>query len=359
MAARAYETSKRSEQFGKWATILRIISNSSKVVESALPSFLQRDLANMTKDRNAANRAGVSSRRQFIAGAFATPLAIGALESSVALAEELPTGSHTPWPLWALQKSGQVVYLTGQTPPRPTAWSDARIEKLIESCGAIWTETNNVFRDDPRSLVRKYGLNLESPLSKSLTISDYADLKRAAEIAKISLESMEPMRPWLAASQIESAYFREMGLKEQGTAERVLLSKVDLSKIRHSSEFGTQDDVVQFMGAMSKDEDIQFLQYTLKQVIAGTSESERIFRAWAAGDQAPAAEFVSEMKRLQPNLYAKHVIGRNGNWLPRFAEMQKEAKPSFVVVGLFHMAGPDSLVEYLKQDGWKAKNLFR
>ncbi|WP_419320528.1 TraB/GumN family protein [Caulobacter sp. ErkDOM-E] len=313
----------------------------------------------MKNNKNISNTAGVSSRRQLLAGVFATPLSISVLKSSLASAEDLRPGSRTPWPLWALQKSGQVVYLTGQTPPRPTVWSDARIEKLIESCGAIWTETNNVFRDNPRTLVQKYGLNLEGPLSKSLTVSDYADVRKAAEIAKIPLESIEPMRPWLAASQIESAYFREKGLKEQGTAERVLLSKVDLGKIRHASEFGAQDDVVRFMGAMSKEEDVQFLQYTLKQVIAGTTESERIFGAWAAGDQAPAAEFVSEMKRLQPNLYAKHVVGRNSNWLPRFAEMQKEAKPSFVVVGLFHMAGPDSLLEYLKQDGWKAKRLFR
>lgn len=311
----------------------------------------------MANNRNPAITVGIPSRRQIIAGAFAAPLSISALKSNLALAEELQPGSRAPWPLWSLRKSGQAVYLTAQTPPRPTAWSDTRIEKLIESCGAIWTETKSVWRGNPDTLVRKYGLNLESPLSKSLAGPDYAGVRKAAETAKISLDSIEPMRPWLAATEIESAYFREMGLKEQGTAERVLLSKVSSDKIRHASEFDAQDDVITFMGEMSKEEDVQFLQYTVNQVISGTSESERIYGAWANGNRAPAAEFVAEMKRSQPSLYAKHVVGRNKDWLPRFAEMQKEVKPSFVVVGIYHMAGPDSLVEYLKQDGWEAKYL--
>lgn len=311
----------------------------------------------MANNKNLASTVGTSSRRQIIAGAFAAPLSFSALQSSLALGEELQPGSRTPWPLWVLRKSGQVVYLTAQTPPRPTAWSDTRIEKLIESCGAIWTETKSVWRGNPNTLVRMYGLNLESPLSRSLSGPDYADVRKAAQIAKVPLDSLEPMRPWLAASEIESAYFREMGLQEQGTAERVLLSKASSDKIRHASEFDTQDDVITFMGKMSNEEDVEFLQYTVNQVIAGTAESERIYGAWANGNRAPATEFVAEMKRSQPSLYAKHVVGRNRDWLPRFAEMQKEAKPSFVVVGLYHMAGPDSLIEYLRQDGWEEKYL--
>ncbi|WP_419262265.1 TraB/GumN family protein (plasmid) [Caulobacter sp. ErkDOM-C] len=311
----------------------------------------------MTNNKKPATTVGTSSRRQILVGALAAPLSFSALQNSLALAEELQPGSQAPWPLWALRKSGQVVYLTAQTPPRPTAWSDTRIENLIGSCGAIWTETRSVWRGNPNTLVRKYGLNLESPLSGSLSGPDYADVRKAAEIAKVPLDSLEPMRPWLAASQIESAYFKEKGLKEQGTAERVLLSKISSDKIRHASEFDAQDDVITFMGEMSKEEDVQFLQYTVKQIISGTAESERIYGAWANGNRDPATEFVAEMKRSQPSLYAKHVVGRNTNWLPHFTEMQKEAKPSFVIVGIYHMAGPDSLVEYLKQDGWEAKYL--
>ena len=61
------------------------------------------------------------------------------------------------------------------------------------------------------------------------------------------------------------------------------------------------------------------------------------------------------MKCSQPDLYAKHVVRRNRNWLPRFAAMQNNAQPSLVIVGLYHMVGPDSLVEQLKAAGWRVQ----
>ena len=100
---------------------------------------------------------------------------------------------------------------------------------------------------------------------------------------------------------------------------------------------------------------MQFLQYTLDHVLAGITENERVYSAWGRGDAMPTAEFLKNMKRSQPDCYAKHVVGRNRNWLPRFAGMQKQTKPSLVIVGLYHMAGPDSLVEQLKADGWNVQ----
>lgn len=305
----------------------------------------------ITTNPNTANTA--LSRRQVLKAmtAFSAMAGLG-LSGIVAAAEPAAT---VPWPLWALEKAGRTVYLMGQTPPRATAWRDARIEALVKTCGTIWTETNQIHRENPKTLVFKYGLAPKTPLSERLGAADLSRVKRAADLAKLPLESIAPMRPWLAANQIQSAWFEAMKLDEQGTAESVLLRIAKKAKVAQESEFPTQDDVIQFMGEMSAPEDVQFLQYTLDAILAGTIETERIYAAWAGGDPTPAAEFVENMKRSQPDLYAKHVVGRNLNWLPRFAAMQKKTRPSLVIVGLYHMVGPDSLVEQLKADGWRVR----
>jgi uncharacterized protein YbaP (TraB family) len=285
--------------------------------------------------------------------AFSATAGLG-LSGIVSAAGKEPVAT-APWPLWTVEKAGSTVYLMGQTPPRATAWSDTRIEGLVKTCGAIWTETNQVRRQDTKALIFKYGLDLKKPLSERLSATDLTRVKQAAELANIPLESIAPMRPFLAAFTIESAYFAAMKLDEQGTAEKVLLRSAKMAKVPQSSEFEAQDDVIQFMGEMSAQEDMQFLQYTLDHILAGTTESERIYAAWARGDSTPTAGFLERMKRSQPDFYAKHVVGRNRNWLPRFAAMQKETKPSLVIVGLYHMAGPDSLVEQLKTDGWRVR----
>lgn len=299
----------------------------------------------------------VLSRRQLLKAVAAFSVTTGLGLSGIVAAREAESVATSPWPLWSVEKAGRTIYLMGQTPPRATAWNDARIESLVETCGEIWTETNQVRRKEPKSLVMTYGLNMEKPLSERLLTADFLRVKQAAELAKLPLEAIAPMRPWLAAFTIESAYYAAMKLDQQGTAESVLLRGAKKFNITQASEFEAQDDVIQFMGEMSAEEDIQFLQYTLATILAGATERERIYAAWARGDHAPAAEFVANMKRLQPDLYNKHITGRNRNWLPRFAAMQKKPKPSLVIVGLYHMVGPDSLVEQLKADDWRVRTL--
>jgi uncharacterized protein YbaP (TraB family) len=297
----------------------------------------------------------VIARRQVLRALAAFSATAGLGLSGIVSASEKESVVAAPWPLWAAQKAGRVVYLMGQTPPRATAWTDTRIEGLVKACGEIWTETNQLRRENPKTLVFKYGLDLKKPLSERLSAADLTRVQQAADLAKLPLEAIAPMRPWLAATTIESAYFRTMKLDESGTAEQVLLRSAKLLNVPHASEFPAQDDVIQFMGEMTAEEDAQFLQYTLDHILKGTTENERVYAAWALGDTKPAAEFVANMNRTQPDLYAKHVVGRNRNWLPRFAEMQKGTKSSLVIVGLYHMAGPDSLIEQLKADGWRVQ----
>lgn len=297
----------------------------------------------------------VSSRRRLlkVMAAFAATSGLG--NSGLAFSTEKNSQATVAWPLWVAKKTGSSVYFMGETPARTTAWSDARIEALVKSCAEVWTETNQVRHKNPKELVAQFGLDMSKPINERLSANDLTRLKKVAELAKFPLEALAPMKPWLAAFSIESAYFSSMKLNEQGTAERVLLRSTSALKIPHSSEFQSQDDLIEFMGGMSAQEDLQFLQYTLDHILAGSVENERIYEAWARGDSGPADEFVANMKRVQPDLYAKHIVGRNRNWLPRFAAMSKKSEPSLVIVGLYHMAGPDSLVEQLKTDGWRVR----
>lgn len=256
-----------------------------------------------------------------------------------------------PWPVWQVQSKGRTVYLTGQTPPRATAWRDERLMALLGTCGTIWTETNHIHHQDPKRLAMQFGVHPHHVLSESLSPADQARFEQACQLAKIPLEALAPFRPWLAATQLESAYFAAMNLDEQGTAENVLLPLTKQTGIRHASEFPAQDDVLRFMGAMTPDEDLEFLRYTLDHILAGLTDNERVYSAWAAGDAGPATDFVESMRRDHPHVYARHVILRNQQWVARFNSMLQQKKPALVVVGLYHMVGPDGLPAVLERAG--------
>lgn len=120
-----------------------------------------------------------------------------------------------------------------------------------------------------------------------------------------------------------------------------------------SSEFPTIDDLVAFMGASSPAEDVQYLQYTIDHILDGAAKNEQVYSSLARGDMSGAEGIVTRMKSSQPAMYDKHVIGRNGRWVPRIDEILKNPKPALVVVGLYHVAGPDSVLVRLREHGVK------
>ena len=148
-----------------------------------------------------------------------------------------------------------------------------------------------------------------------------------------------------------------MNFPESGTAEKVLTTKAKSAGLTLSSEFPTNDDVITFMGEMTQEEEVQYLQYTMDHILDGTVENERIYSLWARGDMSGAEGMVARMKKNQPDLYKKHVIGRNKNWVPRIDAMLRDPKPALIVVGLYHMAGPDSVLVRLQEHGLSVRSI--
>ena len=107
------------------------------------------------------------------------------------------------------------------------------------------------------------------------------------------------------------------------------------------------------MGDSSQAEDVQYLQYTLDHILDGTARNERIYSGWARGDTSGAQAMVRRMKVSQPAMYGRHVIGRNRGWVPRIDEMLKATEPALIVVGLYHLAGPDSILVRLREHDLK------
>jgi uncharacterized protein YbaP (TraB family) len=253
-----------------------------------------------------------------------------------------------PWPLFSVEAKGSRLYLMGQIPPRPSPWHDPRIEALVPRCSAVWTETNNIYRKDVQELIARYGVDETRPLESRLAERDRERVAKAAELAHLPLASLAHFRPFLAASILEDAYYKATGMSD--TAEQVLIAKAMATGVSVSSEFPAKDDVIVWFGAMSPEQDIQFLRYSLDQILDGP-ENERIYAAWSRGDAAPAASRVAEMKRLYPDLYPKIVIERNSGWIPRFRTMLASKRPALVITGLYHLAGPDNLLVQVRAAG--------
>ena len=79
--------------------------------------------------------------------------------------------------------------------------------------------------------------------------------------------------------------------------------------------------------------------------------------AWSRGDVKAIGRSFNRDLAASPELKAALLDRRNANW-SRWIE-QRMAKPGSVLiaVGAGHLAGPDSVLELLKRDGYKVQRV--
>jgi len=265
-------------------------------------------------------------------------LTLGLLASACVTPEP---DARTGWPLWRIERGGGLVWLTGEIPPRRNDWQDSNIQSVAAGCDVIWTETNRMVRGNMRDLIALHGLEA-SPLRQRLSPEDYGLVEKAAVLAKLPLTSVSSLRPWLVAQQLDDAFFPATGLTGR-TLQAVITDAARAANKQVESEFAAQDDVVAWLGSFTPSQNLQYLRYTLDQVLAPPADETVKFEAFSRGDLAPAAKWVTRMREVYPDLHRAMVVDRNRAWLPRIESALASHQPTLVITGLYHLVTPEGI----------------
>jgi uncharacterized protein YbaP (TraB family) len=292
--------------------------------------------------------ASAYDRREALVALLVLPIALTAGTSSATEAVQ--------YPLLEIKAGSGLVYLLGHTPPRPKDWSDSRIEGLLRTCASLWIETNQTANVNVKDLMQRYGIDPNKPLNSWLTPSDRERLSQAAKIAGVPENSLQPFRPWLAGQALEGSFFGAPGMNGRN-ADQVLVAEATEAGISISSEFATKEDAARWFSYLPPEQEVQYLRYILDEILTGHDENQHIYADWAAGKDARAAESVAKMKRLYPELYRSLTVSRNRAWVPQIRSMLTQPKPTMVVVGIYHLVGPDNMQAQLRASGLRVSRI--
>jgi uncharacterized protein len=292
-----------------------------------------------------ADSARVSSRRQFLGAALAAGVSLP-FSTARALAR---LGAVRP--VWTARKKGRLIYIVGETLPRPRDWDDPAVEEVLGHCGRLWTETNQIYRRPAKPLVEQFGRATDTAPLQLLSRTQMSRLRQAAASCGVSLDDLAGMRPWVIGATLEDAFYVKAGLSGK-SAREVLLDRAPAAGIPVSSEFATKDDVFAWMGAFSPTEDAQFLCYEVDGILLGRTGALQMSSAWLAGDTGPAAAFLDHERRAYPELYVTLTTDRNRGWMPRMESMLLDPKPTMVIIGMYHLVGPESVLTQLRLAGY-------
>jgi uncharacterized protein len=117
------------------------------------------------------------------------------------------------------------------------------------------------------------------------------------------------------------------------------------------------DEHVAVMGGLP-DRDSEFiLRDALDQPRNAEKEFSRMHKAWHKGDTDALWAGDSRLRTQAPWIAARFVDNRNVKWISRIEAELKSGKPTAIVAGALHFAGPNSVIKLLEKRGYQIEQL--
>ena len=118
------------------------------------------------------------------------------------------------------------------------------------------------------------------------------------------------------------------------------------------------DEHVAVLGGLSDHDGEFMLRDALTQPPRdGAKEFSRMYKAWRRGDIAALWAGDARLRNEAPRIAARLVEDRNTKWVPRIEAELKTGKPTAIVAGALHFAGPRGVIALLQKRGYEIEQL--
>jgi uncharacterized protein YbaP (TraB family) len=261
--------------------------------------------------------------------------------------------------LWVIHGAESTVYLFGSVHilKPELKWRTPAMDKaLAESQEVVFEIPDIVNPAFSTPLMMSVGLDPSHPLEEKLSKEDFARLATAADRAKVPLQMINQMRPWLAAQLLDADPEGAKGYAAKAGVERVLTADA-LAASKRVSGLETVEQQWRIMADLPEAAQLDMLRSELDQKQAESGGLDRLVAAWASGDQAGLAKETSKLYERYPALYDRLVAQRNRVFADELKARLAGRGVSFVAIGAGHFVGPDGVLAELAKRGIKAEQI--
>jgi len=151
---------------------------------------------------------------------------------------------------------------------------------------------------------------------------------------------MEAQRAQIAGDGVDT-YFSQLAVKDKKIPEYL-----------ESVEFQ-----IEMLANMGKDDAESFVKLSLSQMGEFKSMFNKLLPAWRAGDAKQMAELVIKPMQEDPKSLKALMTDRNKNWIPHIEKMFNDDDKEFVLVGVGHLVGEESVLTLLKAKGYQVAKI--
>lgn len=236
--------------------------------------------------------------------------------------------------------------------PLPTPYDVA-----LTSAGELVFE-NDLSKANDRDFQREVLRNARLPQGEQLTnkiSSETLQLitHRIAD-SEITLETLQPFKPWLAAMMITGFELVNLGYERDSGVDNIL-HRIATEAGRQISWLENPTNLVDTFNTLSQQAPDETIRLILARVPKDQEHLTSIVHAWKHGEHKVIEEYFHQQFPADSVFTHKILTERNRSWTPLIIRKMTDApagQPPFFIVSVAHLLGTDNLRELIAVQGY-------
>jgi len=261
--------------------------------------------------------------------------------------------------VWSVRGEHNTVYLFGSIHvlrpgdvglPRAAAAAYDDAEQLV-----MEIDMDDPAIADPLAMAGQMQRYAQLPAGQSLRSvlgDDHPTVAAYVREAGLDIAALDGFAPWFVGMMVLQLEVAKRGFDpahgiEQQVTDRAVADRKPIAGLE------TPADQFAVLASLSLPEQKRFLLMTLEETDQADAKLDQLLNAWRTGDTATLAKVLSEEFEEFPELYRPLTEDRNRAWVEQLADLLDDRDDYLVVVGALHLVGRNSVVDLLRQRGYR------
>jgi uncharacterized protein YbaP (TraB family) len=261
--------------------------------------------------------------------------------------------------LWEVATSTSKVFLLGslhilKSDAYPLA---AEIDAAYRLSPKVVFETDIGAMGDPAVQARMLGMAMYpegQTLLQHIPREMQTTFKQKMADLGLPLEQFVRFKPWFLAVTLTTLELQRLGFSPLSGIDVHYYGRA-LADEKKLGYFEPIDYQLDLLGKMSAENQRAFLGQTLKDLEVAAEMADEMMGYWQNGQIEKLHSLLFKSFEDYPEIEDRLLLQRNKDWVEKIEAMLGESENVFVVVGAGHLIGPRSVVDLLKQKGYKVK----
>jgi uncharacterized protein len=255
--------------------------------------------------------------------------------------------------MWLASRKDANVYIFGVGGSPDRKWFNHSIESAVNASKEVWGESPVGPVNISNEFIQQLGTRAQGSLFDDLSAQQTQRVLNLVAKLGFPREQLQTMKPWYAARVLSGVLLAKEGtpMETMETPDTVIIDLAEKAGKAVKSEYSTWEQFMRFFDQMPKPTQVQYLSYELDFAEKGSGAYKAADDAWERSDSDYFVKNVTDMMRRYPDLYRALLIERNANWVRRIDGFLSAGGEYFIVVGLNHTLGPDSIERQLRERG--------